>query len=137
METNQNIEKFLSGYCDTVFCNSMKIREMLIVNIPGICEELDISAKMISYGYGKKYSELLCVIIPSKKGVKIGFNHGAELPDPKGLLKGTGKISRYIEIKSEEDINSLAVKEIIANCIKYYQERINGKNNSQKTILEK
>ena len=132
METNQNIENFLLGFGDTVFINSMKIRKLILETIPGIMESLDLSAKMISYGYGNKYSELLCVIIPSKKGVKIGFNNGAQFPDPKGLLKGSGKISRYVEIKSQEEIYSPELLELLFYSINYYEKRKQEKNGVKK-----
>ncbi len=132
METNQNIENYLLEYSDTVFINSMKIRKLILETIPGIIETLDLSAKMISYGYGNKYSELLCVIIPSKKGVKIGFNYGAQFPDPKGMLKGSGKISRYIEIKSQEEIYSPELLEILVYSIDFYEKRKQEKNGVKK-----
>jgi hypothetical protein len=65
---------------------------------------------MIAYSYGQEYAEMICTIIPSKKGVKLGFYKGIDLPDPDKLLEGAGKISRYIEIRSNEQINSPALK---------------------------
>ena len=64
----QNIDNFLSQYNDDVVTNALKLREVVMSNLPGITEQLDIPAKMIAYCYGPKYSELICVIIPSKKG---------------------------------------------------------------------
>jgi hypothetical protein len=92
----------------------MKFRKVLFENLPDITEQIDASARLIAYCYGQKYAELICVIIPSKRGLKLGFNRGVDLPDPDNLLKGTGKISRYVEIKSEEQIKSLSLK----NCLK-------------------
>ena len=61
-------------------------------------------AKMVAYCYGQNYAELICMLIPSKKGLKLGFYKSVDLPDPHHLLEGSGKISRYIEIKNEERI---------------------------------
>ena len=116
------IDTFLSQYDETVFQRSQLLREVLLANLPGITEQLDIPAKMIGYCYGQKYSELVCVIIPSKKGLKLGFNRGSELTDPHGLLEGKGKISRYIEIKSDEQVNSPAIKELLASALVAYNE---------------
>jgi hypothetical protein len=79
---------------------------------------------MIAYCYGQKYSELICVIIPSKKGLKLGFNRGSTLPDPDKLLQGTGKISRYIEIYNDEQIESNAVKKLIITALNKYRNLI-------------
>src|SRR5689334_14019930 len=103
---DQQIDAFLSQYDEQVFANALKLREILLKNLPEIIEQIDLPAKMIGYCYGNKYAELICVIIPSKKGLKLGFNRGTELPDPDHLLEGTGKISRYVVIKSDEQIKS-------------------------------
>ncbi|KAA5537184.1 DUF1801 domain-containing protein [Taibaiella lutea] len=95
---NQNAATFLANYEDVVYENAMHLRALLLDKLPGITEQVDIPAKMIAYCYGQKYTELICTIIPSKKGLKLGFNRGTELPDPNNLLEGNGKISRYVVI---------------------------------------
>jgi hypothetical protein len=121
---NQKIDFFLSQYDESVYTHALQLREILFANLPGIIEQLDVPAKMVAYCYGQKYSELICVIIPSKKGLKLGFNQGSKLPDPTGLLQGTGKISRYVEIKSEKEIKSAALKKLLASALKAYKDRM-------------
>ena len=128
MAEDQQINDFLSRYDEVVFSNALKLREVVIASLPGITEQIDIPAKIIGYCYGQKYSELICVIIPSKKGLKLGFNRGTELPDPKGMLKGTGKISRYVEIKTDKEIKSPALKQLLASGLKAYKEIVERRN---------
>lgn len=120
MTVEKQINDFLSQYDGQVFINALHLRKVLLANLPGIIEQVDIKARMVGYCYGQKYAQLICVIIPSKKGLKLGFNRGNELPDPKGLLKGTAKISRYIEIITDEQIKSPALKELIAAALAAY-----------------
>ncbi len=122
---NLSPETFLAGYDDTVFKNAMLLRQLLHENLPGITEQVDLPAKMIAFCYGQKYTELICVIIPSKKGLKLGFNKGNELPDPDNLLEGTGKISRYVVICDEALINSKPLKHLIQNALAAYEARTN------------
>jgi hypothetical protein len=124
MTRDKNIDDFLSGYPEPVFINALKLREILFANLPGIIEQVDIKARMVGYCYGQKYSELICVIIPSKKGLKLGFNRGNVLPDPDGLLQGTAKISRYIEIKSDEQMKSPGLKKLLISVLELYREEI-------------
>jgi hypothetical protein len=124
MTTEKEIEQFLSPYDEQVFSHALKLRAILLASFPAIIEQIDVPAKMIAYCYGQKYVELLCVLIPSKKGLKLGFNRGVELPDPEKLLKGTGKISRYIEIKTEQQINSTSLKQLLVEALKAYEQRI-------------
>ena len=127
--TEKQIDEFLSQYDEQVFVNALKLRKILLANLPGIIEQLDIPARMIAYCYGQKYAELICVIIPSKKGLKLGFNRGTELPDPDSLLEGTGKISRYVVVKSSEQIKSKALKKLIENALAAYGNETAARKN--------
>ena len=120
--TNKNIDAFLTQYDEQVFTNALKLREVLLANLPDIIEQIDMPAKMIAYCYGQKYDELICVIIPSKKGLKLGFNRGVDLPDPDKLLEGTGKISRYVVIKSDKQINSPSIKKLLSSALTAYKK---------------
>ncbi len=124
MTAGKEIDVFLSQYDEQVYSTALKLREVVLANLPGIIEQLDNPARMIGYCYGQKYDELICTIIPSKKGLKLGFNKGLDLPDPDTLLEGTGKISRYVEIKSDKQINSPALKKLLAVALKAYRQRI-------------
>ena len=119
---NKNIDAFLTQYDEQVFTNALKVREVLLASLPDIIEQIDIPAKMIAYCYGQKYDELICVIIPSKKGLKLGFNRGVDLPDPDKLLEGTGKISRYVVIKSDKQINSPSIKKLLSSALTAYKK---------------
>ncbi len=66
---------------------------------------------------------MVCTIIHSKKGLKLGFNKGVELPDPENLLKGNGKISRYVEIHTPEDIESNALTALLKEAFYAYKSR--------------
>ena len=106
MEVNNQIDDFLSRYDEQVFRNALLLRKILFKNLPDIIEQIDIPAKMIAYCYGQKYSELICTIIPSKKGLKLGFNRGTELSDPDKILQGKGKI-RLSSDKRHENFKEL------------------------------
>jgi len=89
-----------------------------------LIEQIDLPARMIAYCYGQKYAEMVCTIIPSKKGLKLGFYKGVDLPDPGKLLEGTGKISRYVEIRSAGQIRSPALKKLIESALAAYEKRM-------------
>lgn len=124
MNAPKDILQFLSAYKEEVFNHALILREIVLKNLPGVTEQLDIPAKMIAYAYGQKYTELVCVIIPSKNGLKLGFNKGTTLPDPPGLLEGSGKISRYVTIKSEDNIKNPALTELLQAAMQAYKERM-------------
>lgn len=123
---NEPVESFLSQYTEQVIIHAFFLREILFLNLPDILEKVDLPARMIAYTYGQKYIQMICTIIPSKKGLKLGFYRGIDLPDPDQLLEGTGKISRYVNITSEKQIKSLAIKKLIKASLADYKNRTAG-----------
>src|SRR5688572_9410713 len=115
---------FLGSYNEQVYTHTVLLHEIILSQLPDVIEQLDIPARMVAYCYGQKYAELICMLIPSKKGLKLGFYKGIDLPDPNGLLEGTGKISRYVEIKTEEQIQSPALKALLESALGAYKKRM-------------
>lgn len=74
------IEHFLKGYDSPVPELALHTRQFIKNEIPGIEEQLDIKAKIIGYGFGSGYSGMICTIILSKKGIKLGFYKGRNYP---------------------------------------------------------
>jgi hypothetical protein len=46
--------------------------------------------------------------------VNVGFFHGAMLDDPAGLLEGTGKRMRHVKLRWAQQVNAVALRELIA-----------------------
>jgi hypothetical protein len=46
--------------------------------------------------------------------VNVGFFHGAMLDDPAGLLQGTGKRMRHVKLRWAQQVNAVALGELIA-----------------------
>lgn len=110
-------ETILMKYSEPVSTLGLQLREFLLSQLKGCTEIPDSSANIIGYGYGTGYTDTVCVIIPSKKGIKLGFYKGSELHDPEKLLTGSGKVHRYVEIKSEKDLGKRALKQLIKEAI--------------------
>ncbi len=113
----------LQKYEPAIATLGLQLREYLLSTLPGITEMPDPPANIIGYGYGPGYKELICTIIPSKKGIKLGFYKGSGLPDPDHLLTGTGKVHRYVEIKSTDSIGSPAIKALLTAALAAYRQR--------------
>ena len=116
-------EDILSNYDVKVALLASQLRGFLIKELKDITEIPDPAAKMIAYGYGPGYSDMISTILLSKKGVKLGFYKGSELPDPAKLLTGTGKVHRFVEIRSQDDIKDPALKKLIGEAKSAYEKR--------------
>ncbi|HMG14459.1 MAG TPA: DUF1801 domain-containing protein [Saprospiraceae bacterium] len=120
-------ELILSKYDQTVQSLAYELSAFIISEQKEIKEQVDLPANMIAYGYGNTYKEMICTIILSKKGIKLGINRGTELPDPAGLLSGTGKLHKYVEIKSSKDIHNPALRALLKEAFKAYLKRMDKK----------
>jgi len=118
------VETVLSKFDGKVAALGFKTREYLFSHLPGICEEVDVPASLLGYSYGPGYKNVICVILLSNKGVKLGFNRGGELPDPGHLLAGTGKVHRFVVIQSAGDLNNPALNELLAGAVAAYRKRL-------------
>jgi hypothetical protein len=90
MKAQTDVQKFLATYPPDVQDLARKLRKLVMEAVPGSVEMVDTSAKVIGYGFGAGYKDLICTIMPSKGGVKLGVARGGDLPDPKQLLEGSG-----------------------------------------------
>lgn len=60
----------------------------------------------------------VCWILSYKDHVDFGFFRGTQLPNPKGLLEGTGKGLRHVKMYSMQDANNPAVKALLREAVK-------------------
>lgn len=111
---NGTFEDVIEDYSPDIQAIAREIRVLLADVMPGITEVPWSHQKTVGYGVGiKKMSEHFCYIAPAKKHVNLGFMYGADLDDPQNLLQGTGKAMRHIKMKSLEDVQRPAVRELI------------------------
>src|SRR5262245_7341958 len=56
--------------------------------------------------------------------VNVGFFRGAEIPDPKHLLEGTGRFMRHVKLGPDRDVDATALRELIETAYTDMQERL-------------
>ncbi|MCI0697749.1 DUF1801 domain-containing protein [candidate division KSB1 bacterium] len=119
----REVNALLLSYSPDVRSLALKVRKLILDVIPNIEEQVDTSANIIGYGFGPGYADLICVIMPQKSGVNLGFYKGTQLPDPKGLLEGTGKLHRHIKLRTATDVQSSALKALLKAAVAAYKKR--------------
>ncbi|MBK7650351.1 MAG: DUF1801 domain-containing protein [Flammeovirgaceae bacterium] len=116
MKGNEKFEDAIKTFSKEMQEIARQTRNLIYRILPEVVEVVWVPQKNTGFGTGvKKKTEHFCWIMPATKHVNLGFNYGAELPDPANLLEGTGKLFRHIKIKSTEQLNN---KDLI-NIIKY------------------
>ena len=84
------------------------LRQQIVATVPETEESFKWSRPCYAIG-----GTLFCYLAAAKNYVTIGFHRGAELPDPDGMLEGTGKGMRHLKVRSESDASSKVVRELI------------------------
>jgi hypothetical protein len=54
----------------------------------------------------------------------VGFFHGASLPDPAGLLEGSGKRMRHVKIRWGRPVDAVALSGLIAEAYRDIRSRL-------------
>lgn len=107
--------EFLAGYEPRVVRLALTVREMVLEEVPDASEVIFDAhyAVSIAYTFTERWMDGFCHVVVYRKHVNLGFHRGAELPDPKRLLEGSGKLVRHISIKDREDLRKPHVREFL------------------------
>jgi hypothetical protein len=107
------LDEFLARSTPQVRELALSARALVRDMLPETVEQVQPGRNAIAFGVGEKMSEQVCYIAPFKSYVNLGFYKGAELPDPDGLLEGTGKLLRHMKVKRLEDLERPGVRRLL------------------------
>jgi hypothetical protein len=119
---SSDIEQFLARYAPHVRDLALKMRTLIREVMPEVIEQLDASANLIGYGVDRTYKGLICGITMHTAHINLMFARGIELPDPEGLLVGTGKRARHIKIQQSAELANPAVRELLIAALRQQHE---------------
>lgn len=111
------LEDFLSQFAPEVRNLALALRDLVYEIEPTAIEQIDVPAHLLAYGYARTYKHLICVIILYREYVNLGFPIGVDLPDPEGLLQGTGKRARHIKITGLAQVDEPEIAEMIQAAV--------------------
>ena len=117
---------YLATYDPHLVRLTLATREVVLEEAPDAVESLSKGyAVAIGFSFsGRPLKDGFCHVVTYGSHVNLGFNRGALLPDPDGVLAGTGKMIRHITIHSEEDLDRLPVRRYLQSAI----EQINSES---------
>jgi len=113
MTETLTVEGLLAGYGEDVQALALRARALIREAFPDAVEMVDGPARLIAYGTDRTYRGVVCGITLQRGYVNLMFARGAELPDPAGLLAGTGKRARHVKLRRVEDVEHPAVRDLL------------------------
>lgn len=119
----KSVDALLSTYPDGVQEIANAARGVMTGAFPEIKENVDEPAKLIGYSYGPGLKAYVGSLILSKTGVKLGIAYGAALQDPKGIMKGEGKVHRHVQLSSVDDLKQPGLKQLLKDALAAYRKR--------------
>jgi hypothetical protein len=112
----QQLRIFLAKFEPRVAASARSALSRLRKRLPGATEIVydNYNALAIGFGPGDKASEAIFSIAVFPRWVSLFFLQGAKLPDPDGLLKGTGTKVRHIVLTGPGVLEQASVKKLMA-----------------------
>jgi hypothetical protein len=104
---------FRENYPAAIADLALAARALLLSIAPQAAETVDGGHKTVVYGSIGGMMDAPCYISAHKAHINIGFMRGTDLPDPAGLLEGTGKKLRHVKIKAAEQLANPALHTLI------------------------
>jgi hypothetical protein len=77
------------------------------------------NALVVAYSANDRGIEGIVSFAARNTGMELHFNQGPKLPDPKKLLKGSGKMTRFIPVTSAARLSHPDVKALFAAAIEH------------------
>ena len=114
---NDSFEQFISSSRADIVELARRTRLVIRQTMPDTLEQFDPSAHLIAYGIDRTYKGLICGIMLYKNYINLMFAQGTSLPDPTGLLTGTGKHARHVRITQPADLDNPALEKLLQAAI--------------------
>jgi hypothetical protein len=115
------IASVLCGLSDDLSDMALELRRLVLTLGPDLDEQIAFHALCYSVP-GRPYGSIggnVCLIGHKRGCLQLAFLHGVHLPDPLGLLQGTGKAKRHIEWSAGCELRADQLEPLIRAAIAY------------------
>jgi hypothetical protein len=126
------IDKFDSGNASLI----RSVRKTLRKRMPTANELVYDNYNFFVIGYcsTERPSDCIVSIAAAANGVGLSFYYGASLPDPHGLLLGSGSQNRFVRIESAATLAQPGVEKLIAAAIAQAEKPLPAKGRGKLVI---
>lgn len=108
----ETIDDYICSRTDAVVPTLGELRDFVHDTLPGATEGMQYGAPVFINAYGVP----VIYLFGSKAHVNFGFLKGAELNDPDGVLKGSGKPSKHVRVLPDKTFDRALLADFIKQC---------------------
>ena len=95
-----------------------QLRRLILAVDPDAVEIVRLGDRAATYGVGpKKMSEGYAFVLPYEHWVNLGFFHSQGLPDPDGLLEGSGARMRHVKVRSLDMVAAAPIRALLEAAV--------------------
>ena len=115
----QELRRFLAAFDPAIGRLFLAARKRVLAAAPGASELIYDAYNAVSaaYSYTGRLAEAFLHVAAYAEHVNVGFNRGAELPDPDGILAGSGARIRHVRVASSADLRSAALARLVRAAV--------------------
>jgi hypothetical protein len=113
------LASFVAKYDPAVGRLVRAIRAAMRKRLPTAMELVYDNYQFLAIGYSasERASDSIVSLAVSPKGVALCFIHGTTLPDPKGILQGSGKQTRFVRLAGVPTLAEPAVAALLRAAV--------------------
>jgi hypothetical protein len=102
----KELEGFLAPYDKAITALTLPVRGLVLDEAPSAIETIynAYNAVALGYAFNGRLKDSFCHVAVYGQHVNLGFNQGAKMPDPRGVLEGSDKQVRHISIRRRKEL---------------------------------
>jgi hypothetical protein len=130
------LDGFIDKFTPEIAALARECLAKMRARLPGAVQLVydNYNALAVGFGPSERASEAMFSIVLYPRWVTLFFLQGAGLADPKGLLKGKGKVVRHIVLGSAADLDLPATRDLMAKALKRAEAGIDPKTPARLVI---
>lgn len=107
----------LEGHSVSVVEAFTRLVDLVREVMPEATEQLDLPDHLLAFGFGSagaiRLRDFAVALIPHTGHVNVQLADGAVLPDPAGIVEGTGKRIRHVKCRTAQDVARPALRALL------------------------
>jgi hypothetical protein len=115
--TDADLVTLLEPHTPTVRDVFGALRSLTREVMPDATEQVDLPDRLLAFGFGPpggvRLRAFAAALIPHTAHVNVQLADGAQLPDPTGIVEGTGKRIRHVKCRSLDDVARPALRALL------------------------
>ena len=112
-EKPESWDEVLASHRPEVVAAARAVQTVIVEELPGVVVHFDRGDGLLALGTSSGMRDLLFALIPHAGWLNLQLADGVDLPDPEGIVEGTGKRFRHVKLRSAEAAGAPAVRALV------------------------